>query len=401
MTLLAEIAASAGTPVYVYDGDAFRARIARLQAALGSDPHLICYSAKANDSLALLAIAAREGLGVDIVSGGELFKVRLAGVPSERIVFSGVGKRRDEIRDAVAAGVRSINVESPGELDVVAEEAAAAGVVAPVSMRLNPDVTANTHPAIATGAATSKFGLTSDAVRAGLRRAAADPALEPVGISFHVGSQLLDPEPVHAAAERAAAIWRELAADGIQLRDLDAGGGLGIPYDGEGEPDVDAYAATLTRVAATLGATLLLEPGRWLAGGAGTFLTRVLYVKDVPGRRIAICDGGMNDLIRPSLYGAYHPIEIVGVGGDARERGPVDVVGPVCESGDFFARERELPLPEPGELLAIASTGAYGRVMASTYNARPLCAEVLVEDGSWRVVRRAGTYEDLVRGEER
>jgi diaminopimelate decarboxylase len=395
---LSEIADEVGTPLYVYDAGVFRGRIARLREALGDAPHLVCYSAKANDSLALLALAGAEGLGVDIVSGGELFKTAKAGVPAGRIVFSGVGKRRDEIRAALAAGVRSINVESPGELDLVAEEARSLGAAAPVSIRLNPDVAADTHPAIATGSATSKFGLTPQAVLADLRRAAADPALEPVGISFHVGSQLLDPAPVLGAAGRAAELWRELAGDGIRLRDLDAGGGLGIPYDGEGEPDVEAYAAALVRVAGELDATLLLEPGRWLVGPAGTFLTRVEYVKDVPGRRIVICDGGMNDLIRPSLYGAFHPIWLVG---DAagRPSGPVDVVGPVCESGDFLARGRELPLPEPGDLLAIGSTGAYGRVMSSTYNARPLCAEALVDGDGWRLIRAAGTYEDLVRGE--
>jgi diaminopimelate decarboxylase len=203
---------------------------------------------------------------------------------------------------------------------------------------------------------------------------------------------------VLTAARRAAALWRELAAGGIQLRDLDAGGGLGIPYDGEGEPDVEAYASELVGVAGEVGATLLLEPGRWLVGPAGTFLTRVQYVKDVPGRRIAVCDGGMNDLIRPSLYGAFHPVSVVG-GAEGRPRASVDVVGPVCESGDFLARGRELPLPEPGDLLALGSTGAYGRVMSSTYNARPLCAEVLVDAGGWRVTREAGVYEDLVRGE--
>ena len=396
--MLSEIAREVGTPVYVYDADVFRERIARLDTALGGTPHLVCYSAKANDALALLRIAGETGLGVDIVSGGELYKTLRVGVPAERIVFSGVGKRRDEIRDAVAAGVRSVNVESPGELDAVAAEAAALARVAPVSIRLNPDVAPDTHPSISTGQATSKFGVSAEAVLAGLRRAAADPALEPVGISFHVGSQLVDPEPILTAAERAAELWRELRDEGIALRDLDAGGGLGLPYDGNEEPDVEVYAQALAAIARGLGATLLLEPGRYLVGPAGVFLTRVLYVKDAPGRRIAVCDGGMNDLIRPSLYGAHHPIELVGttVG---RERGAVDVVGPVCETGDTFARGRDLPLPEPGDLLTVGYAGAYGRVMASTYNARPLCAEVLAEGGSWRLIREAGAYSDLVRGE--
>jgi diaminopimelate decarboxylase len=321
----------------------------------------------------------------------------LAGIPAERIVFSGVGKRREEIRAALEAGVRSINVESLGELDAVGAEARALGTVAGVSVRINPDVVADTHPYISTGSAASKFGVPPAEALEAYLRAAADPALQPVGISFHVGSQLLDPAPVLAAADRAAEVWRELRREGVELRDLDVGGGLGIPYAGGLEVDVDAYAAALARVAAPLGATLVLEPGRYLVAPAGSLVASVLYVKDGPDRRVAVCDGGMNDLIRPALYDAYHPIEIVGAG--ERPRGAVDVVGPVCESGDFFALGRELPLPEPGDLVAVGLAGAYGRVLASTYNARPLCAEVLVEGGRWRVVRARGTCEDLVRRE--
>jgi diaminopimelate decarboxylase len=315
----------------------------------------------------------------------------------EQIVFSGVGKRRDEIRAALEVGVRSINVESPGELDLIAAEAQALGVRAPVAVRLNPDVEADTHAYVSTGQATSKFGLASDAVRTELLRAAENPALEPVGISFHIGSQLLDPEPVFAAAERAATLWRELAAEGVALRDLDAGGGLGVPYHGGDDLDVETYAGRLSRLAGDLGAILLLEPGRYLVAPAGMFVTRVLYVKDVPGRRVAVCDGGMNDLLRPALYDAFHPVSLVGAG--ERPVGLVDVVGPVCESGDFLALGRELELPEPGDLLAVGYAGAYGRVLASAYNARPLCAEVLLEGDRWRVIREAGTYEDLTRRE--
>lgn len=397
-SLLEEIADAVGTPLYVYDADVFRERIARLEAALAGTPHLVCYSLKANDALALLRIAREEGLGADIVSGGELHKALVAGIPPERIVFSGVGKRPEEIRAALESGVRSLNVESHGELELIAAEARRVGVVAPVSARLNPDVEPDTHAYISTGRATSKFGLPSRSVVAELERAAADPALEPVGISFHVGSQLLDPAPVLTAAEQAAALWRELAAAGVALRDLDAGGGLGIAYEGGPEVDLETYAGRLTELARGLDATLVLEPGRFLVAPAGTFVTRVLYVKDVPSRRIAVCDGGMNDLIRPSLYGAHHPITVVGAGGE-RPRGPVDVVGPVCETGDFFARDRSLPLPVPGDLVAVGYAGAYGRVMSSTYNARPLCVEVLVEKGSWRAIRERGTVEDLLRGE--
>jgi diaminopimelate decarboxylase len=284
--------------------------------------------------------------------------------------FKQLRESRDEIRAALEAGVRALNVESLGELDAVAEEAVAAGAVAPVSVRLNPDVETDTHEYVATGSARSKFGLGLEQARRAYERSAADPALAPVGLSFHVGSQLVDPAPVLSAAEAAAGLWRELAAAGIELRDLDVGGGLGIAYDGGEDAEVEPYAAALAGVARELGAELLLEPGRWLVGPVGTFVTRVLYVKDAPGRRIAVCDGGMNDLIRPALYGARHPTSFVGVNG--RPEGTVDVVGPVCETGDFFALGAELPLPEPGDLLALGQAGAYCRVMASAYNARPL-----------------------------
>ncbi len=397
MERLAEIADAVGTPFYLYDADVLRGRIERLEDALAGVRHQVCYSCKANDALALLRLVGDAGLGADVVSGGELTKALRAGIPPERIVFSGVGKRRDEIRAALDAGIRSLNVESPGELDVVAEEARSLGRVARVSVRLNPDVPADTHRYIATGSASAKFGLSEAAARETLLRAAAEEALEPVGISFHIGSQLFDLEPVLAAAERAAALWRDLAEAGIALTDLDAGGGLGVAYEGGADGDVEAYAAGLGEVARSLDAALVVEPGRWLVAPAGTFVTRVLYVKDAAGRRIAVCDGAMNDLIRPALYGAYHPIDVVGA--DGRGTGLVDVVGPVCESGDFFALGRELPLPEPADLVTIGMAGAYGRVMSSTYNARPLCAEVLVDRGEWRVTRDAGTYDDLVRGE--
>jgi diaminopimelate decarboxylase len=393
---LEDVAGAVGTPFYAYDADLFRERIARFRAAF-EDPPEVCYALKANDALALVAVAAAEGLGADIVSGGELAKALRAGVPAELIVFSGVGKTRDEIRAAFQAGVRTLNVESLGELGMIAEEATVLGVVAPVSVRLNPDVEAGTHSYIATGSAASKFGLGLEDARVAYARAAEHPALEPVGISFHIGSQLLDPTPVLAAAERAAELWRELGAGGIRLRDLDAGGGLGIAYNDGEDADVEAYAAALTAVARDLGARLVLEPGRWLVGPVGTFVTRVLYVKDVPGRRIAVCDGGMNDLIRPALYGARHPIGLLGPA--ERERGTVDVVGPVCESGDFFALGADLPLPEPGDLLAIGQAGAYCRVMSSAYNARPLCAEVLSESGAYRVIREPIAPEALAWAE--
>jgi diaminopimelate decarboxylase len=392
-----DVAAAVGTPFYAYDADRFRERIHRFRAAFREAPPSVCYALKANDALALVATAAGEGLGADIVSGGELVKALRAGVPPGRIVFSGVGKRRDEIRAALDAGVRSVNVESLGELDILAEEAAALGKIAPVSVRLNPDVQADTHAYVATGSAASKFGLGLDDARTAYARAAADPALEPVGLSFHVGSQLFDSMPMVAAAAAAAVLWRELEAAGVHLRDLDVGGGLGIAYDDGEDAAVEPYAELVSAAASHLGAELVLEPGRWLAGPVGTFVTRVLYVKEVPGRRVVVCDGGMNDLIRPALYGARHPISLLGE--DERPRGLVDVVGPVCETGDFFALGIELPLPEPGDLLAIGQAGAYCRVMASAYNARPFCAEVLREDGEYRVIRELIPADELAARE--
>ena len=262
---------------------------------------------------------------------------------------------------------------------------------------MNPDVAAGTHQYLTTGTAANKFGLGRDDALAAARAAAADGRLELVGLSFHIGSQLLDPSPVVRAAERAAELWRELRDDGIELRDLDVGGGLGIAYGDEIEPDIDAYARATAEVARSLGATLLLEPGRYLVAPVGTFVTRVLDVKTAGDRTIAVCDGGINDLIRPLLYGAEHPIRPIS---DAEaEPALVDVVGPLCESGDFLGLARSLPPPEPGDLLAVELAGAYGRVMSSTYNARPLCAEVLLEGGTWRIGRERGRIDDLVRNE--
>jgi diaminopimelate decarboxylase len=360
-------------------------------------PHLTCYAVKANDALALLAAAAGESIGADIVSGGELAKSLRAGIPPERIVFSGVGKRTSELRAALEARIRSVNVESLEELDELARLARELGTAAPIAARLNPDVRTETHDYLATGSAEDKFGVDLAAAREALARAAADPALSPIGLSFHVGSQLLDPAPIVAAAERAAELWRDAAADGIELRDFDVGGGIGIPYDGGPEVDAAAFVEPVKELARELGATLLLEPGRYLVGPVGTLVTRVLHVKAAGGRTIAVCDGGSNELLRPALYGAEHPVVILAA--DGRPEARVDVVGPLCESGDFLALHRVLPLPRRGDLIAVGTAGAYGRVMSSTYNAHPLCAEVVLEAGTWRVSREPGSYDDLVRNE--
>ena len=394
---LATIADEVGTPFYAYDLDRFRERIRTFEDALADVPHLTCYAAKANDALALLEVVAAEGLGADVVSGGELAKCLQVGIAPKTIVFSGVGKREGEIRAAVEAGIRSLNVESLDELEEIADAARRLGRVAPVSVRLNPDVAGGGHEYLATGGGASKFGLQRAEAAEAFRRAAAEAALDPVGISFHVGSQLLDMAPVLAAATPVAELWRELERAGIRLEDFDAGGGLGIPYDGAAEPDLPAYVDSLAEIAGGLDATLILEPGRHLAGPVGTFVTRVLHVKQAGGRTIAVCDGGSNDLLRPALYGAEHPVTVLAEG--ERERATVDLAGPLCESGDFLALDRTLPLPQRGDLIAVELAGAYGRVMSSTYNARPLCAEVVLEQGSWRVSRERGTYDDLVRNE--
>ena len=266
-----------------------------------------------------------------------------------------------------------------------------------MSIRLNPDVAAGAHKYLATGGAESKFGLLREEALEAARTAAADDALALVGLSFHVGSQLLDPAPVFEAAERAAEVWRQLGDEGIELRDLDVGGGLGVAYEREPEPDLESYLGGLAELAGRLGATLLVEPGRHLVAPAGVFVTRVLHVKQSGARTVAVCDGGSNDLIRPALYGAEHPITFL-VDPD-RELAHVDVVGPLCESSDFLALDRILPAPRRGDLLVVELAGAYGRVMSSTYNGRPLCAEVVLEGGDWRVGRERGSYEDLVRNE--
>jgi diaminopimelate decarboxylase len=320
-----------------------------------------------------------------------------AGIAPERIVFSGVGKQADELRAAVEAGIRSVNVESLDELDELEQTARSLGRKTPVSARLNPDIAGGGHEYLATGAAASKFGLARAEAAEAIRRAAASSALEPVGLSFHVGSQLLDAAPVLEAAERAGELWLELAGEGIELRDFDAGGGLGLGYSGEAEPELEPYATALTETAASLGATLLLEPGRHLIGATGTFVTRVIRVKQAGDKTLAVCDGGSNDLLRPVLYGAEHPVAVLGAEG--RDEQTVDVVGPLCEEGDFLALDRRLPEPRKGDLIAVGLAGAYGRVMSSTYNARPLCAEVVLEQGTWRVSRERGSYADLVRNE--
>lgn len=395
---LEAVARSQGTPTYVYSRRAILEAYEAYQRALTGLPHLICYAVKANGNLAVLSLLAAVGAGADVVSGGELFRALRAGFDPQRIVFAGVGKTREEIREALKADVLCLNVESAAELAVLDEVARAEGVRARVALRVNPDIDPETHPYISTGLRTSKFGIAYDEALEAYRTAARLGGVEVVGVHMHIGSQLLKVSPIADALERVAELVTTLREEGIPIRYLDIGGGLGIRYNKEeAVPTQEEYIRALRRTLEALEMTVLLEPGRSLVGPAGALLTRVLYRKRTGGKRFVVVDAAMNDLIRPSLYNAYHEILPV------REvRGPqevVDVVGPVCESGDFLAKERELPVLEEGALLALMSAGAYGFAMASNYNARPRPAEVLVSGERAVLVRRRESYEDLIAGE--
>ena len=395
---LADIARAVGTPTYVYSRAAFTGALAELTATFADRPHLLCYSVKTCANLTLLRMVAEGGFGADIVSGGELFKALQAGLDPGRVVFSGVGKTEREMAEALTAGIMMFNVESAGEMELLSRVAGGLGRPAPMALRVNPDVDPQTHPYIATGLKASKFGVPHSEALALYRLAAADPNLNVVGIDCHIGSQLTATAPFAAAAERLRDLVRELAAAGINLKYLDLGGGLGICYNEENPPTAAEYAAALRPVLDSLpGLTLVLEPGRRVAGPSGALLVRVLYNKRNGPRRFVVVDGAMNDLIRPSLYGAHHAIRPV-----LRTWAPeeiVDVVGPVCESGDFLARERPLAAVGPGDFLAVLDAGAYGYTMSSNYNARPRAAEALVDNGSFKVIKPRETYADLVRGE--
>ncbi len=394
---LGRIAEACGTPCYVYSRATLERHYRAFDEALAGRAHLVCYAVKANGNLAVLDVLARLGAGFDIVSGGELARVLAAGGDPARVVFSGVGKSEAELRQALAAGIRCFNVESLPELERLERVAAALGRRAPVAVRVNPDVDPGTHPYIATGLRESKFGLDPDSALAAYRRAAASPHLEVVGIDCHIGSQLTAVEPFVDAARRVLDLVDRLAAEGIVLRHLDLGGGLGVRYRDEAPPEPAELARALGAAVGDRPLELLLEPGRAIAANAGILLTRVEYLKEAGGHRFAIVDAGMNDLLRPALYQAWHAIEPVRERTDAPARA-WDIVGPVCETGDFLGRGRRLALA-PGDLLAVRSAGAYGFVMSSNYNARPRCAEVMVDGDRFHVVRARETLEDLWRGE--
>jgi diaminopimelate decarboxylase len=396
---LDEITRAQGTPTYVYSAGAIRDRYRALDEAYAGVPHQIHYALKANDSLAIARLLGDLGAGADVVSGGELFKARQAGIPADKIIFAGVGKTVEEIALALDEDIMLFNVESPAELETIGDLAAARGKVARISVRVNPDVDPQTHPYISTGLRKNKFGVPADQVLAVYHRAREHPALEPVGIQMHIGSQLVRVQPIVDAVDRLADLVAQLRGAGIDLRYLDVGGGLGIRYRDEEPEGPTALAEHVLPMIRELGVTLLSEPGRFLVGNAGVLLTRVVYRKQNGPKQFVVVDAAMNDLIRPSLYEAYHEIRPVREDRGAAET--VDVVGPICESGDFFAHDRALPAVRAGDLLAIMSAGAYGFAMASNYNARPRAAEVLVSGDTARLVRRRETYDDLIRAEVR
>jgi diaminopimelate decarboxylase len=399
-TPLEAIADAVGTPTYVYSGSAILSMLEAYERALGDLPHLCCYAVKANMNLAILALLAQAGAGADVVSGGELYRALRAGFEPQRIVFAGVGKTRDEIREGLKADILFFNVESPAELEVIDDVARAEGMRARIGIRVNPDIDPQTHPYIATGLKTSKFGIPYRDARDVYRRAAGLPGIEVVGMHMHIGSQLTKVTPIADSLARLADLADGLRQDGIRLRYLDVGGGLGIRYREESPPSPGDYARALRPLLERLGVTVLLEPGRSLVGNAGILLTRVLYRKATDGRRFVVIDAAMNDLIRPALYNAHHDIQPVAEPRPGAESPDVvDVVGPVCESGDFLAKERPLPPVTAGALLAVMSAGAYGFAMASNYNARPRSAEVLVHGDRFQVVRRRESYEDMIAGE--
>jgi diaminopimelate decarboxylase len=395
---LPEVAATVGTPVYVYSAATLTRHYRVFQEALAGLDHVIFYAVKANSNLAVLRLMAKLGAGMDVVSGGEYRRAKAAGVPGARIVFSGVGKTRDEMRLALEGGVRQFNVESEPELIALSEVATELGLSAPIAIRVNPDVDARTHAKIATGRAGDKFGVPIDRALAAYGLAAMMPGIEIVGVDVHIGSQLTELAPFESAFTKVAELTQALRARGHDIRRLDLGGGLGIPYQrsNDAPPLPFDYGEVIRRTVGHLGCEIEIEPGRLIAGNAGVLLARVIYLKRGAGRDFLILDAAMNDLVRPAMYEAWH--EIVPVIEPAPgDTAPVDVVGPVCETGDTFAQGRELPPLEAGDLVAFRSAGAYGAVMASEYNTRPLVPEALVSGHHFAVVRARPSFDEILK----
>ncbi|MFO7759164.1 MAG: diaminopimelate decarboxylase, partial [Roseovarius sp.] len=394
-----EIAEHVGTPFYCYSTATLTRHFRLFDAALDGMDHLVCYAMKAASNQAILKTLADLGSGMDVVSGGEYMRAKAAGVPGDRIVFSGVGKTADEMRLALEGGVRQFNVESEPELALLSAVASNLGVTAPITVRVNPDVDARTHAKIATGKSENKFGIPISRARAVYAEAARLPGIEVVGIDVHIGSQLTDLEPFRQAYAKVAELTETLRADGHDIRRLDLGGGLGIPYarGNAAPPPPDAYGALIREELGHLGCEIEIEPGRLIVGNAGILVSSVIYLKSGEGRDFLILDAAMNDLIRPAMYDAHHDIVPVTQPAPGVEHAPYDVVGPVCESGDTFARARMLPALAAGDLVAFRSAGAYGAVMSSEYNTRPLIPEVLVDGQEFAVIRPRPTFDEMIK----
>ena len=392
-----EIAGKVKTPFYLYSSATLTRHFNVFDKAFSGHPHLICFAVKANSNLAVLNLLGELGAGADIVSGGELHRALKAGIPTDRIVYSGVGKTEKEIREAAKADILMFNVESMEELDAISRQARRLKCRVRVSFRVNPDVDANTHPYISTGLKKNKFGLPMSQALEAYKVASDRDELDVVGIDYHIGSQLIRVEPFVDAIGRIKSLLQELEGSGIKLKFIDVGGGLGIRYHDEIPPEPDVYAKALLSEVKDFSHCLVIEPGRSIVGNAGILVTKILYTKDTEEKRFYIVDAAMNDLARPSLYEAYHEIlPVIETDGYLH---PADVVGPICETGDFLARERPMPDLNQGSLLAVMSAGAYGFTMSSNYNSRPRVSEVMVKDDHFKVIRKRETYASLLRGE--
>ena len=396
---LARIADAVGTPFYCYSTATLERHYKVFAEAFADQQATICYALKANANLGVIRTLAEMGAGADVVSEGELRKALAGGIPADKIVFSGVGKTRAELAYALDCGIMQLNVESLPELEALSEIAVSKGVTAEIAIRVNPDVDAKTHEKISTGKSENKFGINASQAPAAFARAAELPGVNAVSVAVHIGSQLTDLEPFRIAFERVAALVGELRALGHDIKRVDLGGGLGIPYREEEIPLPMDYAAVVKGAVGNLGCHLMFEPGRMLVGNAGILVSRVTYVKQSENRRFVIVDAAMNDLMRPAMYDAWHEIKPLKQPADGAAMEPADVVGPACETSDTFARQRPIPPVCEGDLMAIFTAGAYGAVMASTYNARLLAPEVLVRGGDWSVVRPRPSYDDMLRSE--
>ncbi|EAQ06736.1 MULTISPECIES: diaminopimelate decarboxylase [Yoonia] len=395
---IADIAAAVGTPFYVYSTATLTRHFQLFDEALGFADHLVCFAMKSLSNIAVLRVLAQAGAGMDVVSGGEYLRAKAAGVPGDRIVFSGVGKTADEMRMALQGGIRQFNVESEPEMVALDAVARSLGKIAPITLRINPDVDAKTHAKIATGKSENKFGIPISRAREVYALAATLKGLKVVGIDVHIGSQLTELAPFEAAYAKVAELTEVLRADGHQITRLDLGGGLGIPYErsNAAPPLPSDYGAMIERTLGHLGCEIEIEPGRLISGNAGLMVSQVIYVKSGEDRDFLILDGAMNDLIRPAMYDAWHDIIPVVEPAPGTEPARYDIVGPVCESGDTFAKAREVAPMQPGDLVAFRSAGAYGAVMASEYNSRPLIPEVLVHGDQFAVIRKRPSYEEMI-----